>query len=232
MSDWKYASPGPGPRDLFSGRAPSPDDAVIGLGQRRFRRAVPPVAAASPRGGVSFGGIHRSKGVKRFTSSRSLFGLPLFDIVIPGPVPPGSTPERPVARGWLAIGPVAVGLGSFGALSIGGLALGGLALGSCPLGGVAVGAIALGGAAIGYWAVGGAAIAVHAALGGLAAALTYAQGGAAFAEHANDAAAREFFSSGFILPALRHVAGHSSWFLLLLFVLALIPLFSKRSSGA
>ncbi len=36
------------------------------------------------------------------TSSPSLFGLPLYDVVIPGPVSAGSS-GRPIARGWLAV---------------------------------------------------------------------------------------------------------------------------------
>ena len=164
----------------------------------------------------------------RYTSSLSLLGLPLFDVVIPGPAPAGSPPGRTVARGWLAIGPIAIGLVSFGGLAVGGFALGGLALGFLPVGGLAAGAIAFGGGAIGYWALGGGAIAVNAALGGFAAARTYALGGAAFALHANDTAAREFFSSGFVWPALRSVARHSDWHLAILVCLFVLPLLARK----
>ncbi len=167
----------------------------------------------------------------RYTSSRSLFGLPLYDVVIPGPGPAGSLAARAVARGWLAIGPAAIGLISFGGLSVGGFGLGGLAIGLFPFGGLAAGAIAFGGVAIGYWALGGVAIASNAALGGFAAALTYALGGVAFAEHANDPAAREFFSSGFVWPALRSVARHSDWALAILVCLLMLPLLTRKRSG-
>jgi len=167
----------------------------------------------------------------RHTSSLSLLGLPLFDLVIPGPGPAGSPPGRAIARGWLAIGPIAIGLVSFGGLSVGGFALGGLAVGFFPVGGLAAGAIAFGGGAIGYWALGGGAIAMNAALGGFAAARTYALGGAAFAQHANDAAAREFFSSGFIWPALRSAARHSDWLLAILVCLLALPLLARKHSG-
>jgi hypothetical protein len=166
----------------------------------------------------------------RYTSSRSLFGLPLYDVVVPGPVPEDPAPGRSVARGWLAIGPVAIGLVAFGGLSVGGLAAGGLALGFFPVGGLAAGAIAFGGAAIGYWALGGVAIAFDAALGGVAAAPAYALGGVAFAEHANDPAAREFFSSGYVWPALRQAARHSGWSLAILVCLLLVPILARKKS--
>jgi hypothetical protein len=166
----------------------------------------------------------------RYTSSLSLFGLPLCEVVIPGPGPAGSPPTRAVARGWIAIGPVAIGVISFGGLSVGGFPLGGLAVGAFPSGGLTAGAIAFGGVAIGYWALGGVAIAAHAALGGVAAALTYALGGVAFAPHANDQAAREFFSSGFVWPALRSAARHSDWALAILVCLLTIPLLARRRS--
>ena len=168
----------------------------------------------------------------RYSSSLSLFGLPLYDVVIPGPGPAGSPAGRAVARGWLAIGPIAIGLISFGGLSVGGFALGGLAIGLFPVGGLSAGAIAFGGGAIGYWALGGGAIAANAALGGFAAARTYALGGAAFAQHANDAAAREFFSSGFVWPALRSVARHSDWALAVLACLFVLPLLARKRPKA
>ncbi len=164
----------------------------------------------------------------RYTSSLSLFGLPLYDVVIPGSAPAGP-PGRPVARGWLAVGPIAIGVIAFGGLSVGGFAFGGLALGFLSIGGLTAGAIAFGGAAVGYWALGGVAIAVNAALGGLAAAFTYALGGVAFAEHANDSAARAFFSSGFVWPALRRVARHSDWFLAILVCLLLVPVLARKA---
>ncbi len=167
----------------------------------------------------------------RYTSPISLLGLPLVEIVLPGPTSAGAAPERPIARAWLAIGPIAIGVVAFGGVASGGMALGGLALGILPIGGLAIGAIAFGGGAVGYWAVGGAAIAANAALGGFAAAADYAMGGAAFARHANDQVAREFFSSGFPFPAFRQLARHSRWFSLLLVLPLCLPFLTNKQQG-
>jgi hypothetical protein len=68
-------------------------------------------------------------------------------------------------------------------------------------------------------------VALQAALGGAAVASDYALGGAAFARHANDQAAREFFGSGFVFPLLHGVLKYSRWFLLLL----ALPLFFRSA---
>lgn len=100
--------------------------------------------------------------------------------------------RRGIARGWIAIGDVALGpLVAVGGLSIGVVSVGGFALGGLVLGGAAVGALAVGGLAIGIMAVGGAAFGLVGALGGLAVARDVAIGGGAFAQHANDAVARD-----------------------------------------
>jgi hypothetical protein len=122
---------------------------------------------------VSFRGIRRR-------SSRTLGGLPLYDIAL-GP-DPATGEMRGRARGVIAIGDIATGVLALGgvargAVAIGGLAagivlgigglstgllaLGGLAIGGIALGGGAIGVIAVGGGALGYYAVGGAALGGH-----------------------------------------------------------------------
>ena len=49
--------------------------------------------------------------------------------------------------------------------------------------------------------------------------------------HANDDAAREFFSSGFVWPALRSVARHSDWALAILVCLLILPTLARRRSN-
>ena len=56
------------------------------------------------------------------------------------------------------------------------------------------------------------------AVGGAAVAREFAVGGAAIAEHANDAAAREYFASGRFLPGVLSVMGHSRWLIVLVAV--------------
>jgi hypothetical protein len=167
----------------------------------------------------------------RYTSRLSLLGLPLVDVVIPLPLAPGAPPEKPVARGWLAFGPIAVGVVAFGGLAVGGFAFGGLACALLSIGGLSLGGIAFGGGAVGVWAAGGGAIALEGALGGLAIAGEYALGGAAFAPHANDAVAREYFRTG-PADAFRHVAANSGWLVFLVLLPLLAWLFArKRARG-
>jgi hypothetical protein len=73
------------------------------------------------------------------------------------------------------------------------LSMGGAALGIFAVGGLAIGGLSLGGGALGVVAIGGLAAGYIAAEGGLAIAQQFALGGDAFALHANDAAARQFF---------------------------------------
>lgn len=133
---------------------------------------------------------------RRYTSSVSLFGLPLVDIQVSDPMEnrkalPDQRQAR-VARGWIAIGDVAQGLllaiggRAFGTISIGGIStglvsIGGVSLGLISLGGLALGILAFGGAAIGYDACGGAAMGWHSAAGGGAMAYHVAAGGGALA---------------------------------------------------
>jgi RNA polymerase sigma factor (sigma-70 family) len=145
-----------------------------------------------------------------FRSRATLFGLPLIDINVRDPAPPGGAgraelprAERGVARGWIAIGDdaygvvlaigsrargfvaiggrLALGALSFGGIAVGLLAVGGLSLGVLGIGGLGVGVYAIGGGAVGWQACGGMGVAWDVACGGGAAAWHAAYGGAAVA---------------------------------------------------
>lgn len=158
---------------------------------------------------------------RRFTSSMTLFGLPILDVQVSDPIQSqAAKPDRSnvrVARGWIAIGDtakgvlVAIGGRAMGLLAIGGascgvVSVGGVSVGLFSLGGLALGALAFGGAAIGYdacggaamgWhsAAGGGALAYHVAAGGGALASEYAIGGAALAAEVNTDLAQEIAES-------------------------------------
>ncbi len=140
------------------------------------------------------------KAGREYRSKLALFGVPLIHVCAGVRIGSKSKP----AVGWIAIGDRAFGiLFAAGGIAVGGLAMGGVAVGVIALGGATLGVLAIGGMAIGGFAVGGAAIGVIAvgglatgwvaAQGGMAIAKTYALGGGAIAQHANDAAAKEFF---------------------------------------
>jgi zinc protease len=143
-----------------------------------------------------------------FRTRSTLFGLPLIDINVSDPLPPGGSPspraaaERRVARGWIAVGDeargillavgfralgcVALGGRAVGVLSLGGMAaglitIGGLSVGVLAIGGLGVGALAIAGGAVGWQAAGGGAVAWDTAAGGVAVARNKAFGGAAIA---------------------------------------------------
>lgn len=119
------------------------------------------------------------RGVRK-RSSRTLFGLPLYDIAV-GPDPETGA-MRGHARGIVAIGDLATGVLALGGLARGVVAVGGVSLGLLSFGGCAIGLLAaVGGAAIGGVAIGGAAAGVVAVGGGAAG--YYACGGAAFGTH-------------------------------------------------
>jgi len=157
---------------------------------------------------------------KDYRSKWTLLGLPLVHI---------RTGARPgermgTARGWIAIGDraygilfaagaVAVGAISFGGAAVGLVAIGGACFGLLAIGGFALGGLAMGGGAIGIVAAGGAATAWIGAEGGLAVAREFALGGQALAQHANDAAAREFFAQYPWMDMTK--AGNRSWFVTL-----------------
>ncbi len=134
-----------------------------------------------------------------FRSHTALLSLPLIHVCLETARDGKTQP----AVGWIAVGNIAYGalfaFGGFavGAVSVGGVAVGLLAIGGGTLGvlsfgGVALGGWAVGGVAVGYMAAGGSALGWLAASGGAAVAHDFAIGGTAFAEHANDAAARAF----------------------------------------
>lgn len=152
---------------------------------------------------------------RRWNSHPTFLGWPLISIAY-------SDPDRDfsgindfskgIARGWIAFGDKAygliafgniavggfafgnraLGLVAFGGLAAGGIAFGGLTLAALSLGGLALGFASVGGYGAGWWAFGGSAIGYEAASGGFAAAKDYAVGGTAYANHANDAAAKQF----------------------------------------
>jgi len=128
----------------------------------------------------------------------------------------GFNPHWPAAdravKAWIAIGQVAYGrlfaFGivamapiSLGAVAIGIGSIGCCALGAVGLGGIAVGRYVVGLAAFGWMAAGGIALGLHAAYGFAAYAGNFAQclsepkPWAAYAAHANDAIAHEFFAT-------------------------------------
>ncbi len=167
-----------------------------------------------------------------FKSKASFLGLPLVHVAfglrdeVPG--------KKGVARGWIAVGDVACGvLVAVGGVATGGVAIGGASLGVVGLGGLAVagvaagglaaGILALGGCALGYLSLGGLAVAWQGALGGAAVAHEYALGGAAFGAHANDAAARAFFTGHPFFEVGQLLMAHSRWLLLLTVLPALLP---------
>lgn len=107
------------------------------------------------------------KGDWRFSSQKTIFGLPLVDIA-------GSTrqlsadgKDRRTARGIIAIGDIAVGIIAIGRISLGVISVGSLAGGIFSIGAGAVGLFAIGGISIGGIAIGGIAMGILAG-GGLA----------------------------------------------------------------
>ena len=139
--------------------------------------------------------------VWEYRSRATLFGLPL--VHCRGGRLPGEKTQP--AIGWIAMGEVAYGILfasggvavggiSMGGASVGVISFGGFGLGLIAFGGVALGGVAMAGAAIGILASGGFALGWYAALGGAALSHGLALGGAAYARHANDPAAREFFT--------------------------------------
>lgn len=192
---------------------------------------------------------------RKYTSSFTLFGLPLIDIQVSDPmhstkVLPNQQKPR-VARGWIAIGDVAQGLllaiggRAVGGVAVGGVtaglvSVGGLSLGLLSLGGLALGLIAMGGAAVGYdacggaaagWhsAAGGGAVAYHVAAGGGAVAHDFAVGGAAIANEANTELAKAMVEKESYFRLIQ-----SPWFTTLVTVVAVVvpmmflPLFYTR----
>lgn len=167
-----------------------------------------------------------------YRSKATLLGLPLVHVNL-GSGGPGQQPRRGIARGWIAVGDISFGVVlSVGGLAFGGVAVGGLAFGGFALAGGAVGGVAIGGAAFGLWALGGAAFGLSAAMGGLALAGDYAQGGGAWASHANDDAAKEYFGASSVFGLSRVIMEHSRWFLVLALLPALAAIYRKLTGRA
>ena len=159
------------------------------------------------------------------TSTR-LLGLPLIHVATGRPV--DGSYRRGVAKGWIAIGDIALGvLFSAGGIAVGGISVGGLSVGILTLGGLAAGFAAVGGLSIGVLAVGGAAFGWSAALGGLAIARDVASGGVAFAIHANDAAATDYFA---VHPFFVAASWAMKYSLALVFLPAIIAFFARMRS--
>jgi zinc protease len=157
-------------------------------------------------------------GDRVYHSQANLLGLPLIDINLSAPMPPGSatttgsssvSKTRRIARGWIAIGDdargILLGIGStarglvaLGSRALGVLSFGGVAVGLVAFGGLGLGVVGIGGLGAGVYAFGGAAIGWR-AVGGLAAGWDIACGGGAFAGHAacgGAAIARDFALGG------------------------------------
>lgn len=110
---------------------------------------------------------------KRYTSTRTLLGLPLLAIAA-GPhgaerfgAPVGFIAIGDKPRGIIAIGGVPVGVLSIGGFSRGIVSVGGMSLGIVSFGGCSLGALALGGLAVGLYAFGGLAFVIVDGMGGM-----------------------------------------------------------------
>lgn len=166
--------------------------------QRRIRREE---AAKLPPGVLPR--THKWTSQPREYRSRwTLLGLPLIHIRMECMHEGKTLP----AKGWIAMGNIAYGvLFAFGGVAVGTVSVGGFAVGLLAIGGFGLGLLSMAGFALGVWAVGGGAVGYVAsggfalgwlaASGGAAVAHGFAVGGAAFAQHANDEAARAFLQS-------------------------------------
>lgn len=128
--------------------------------------------------------LHRMFRGWRYTSKRTLFGVPLVSIRLCRRM----MGREDVARGIIAIGNAAVGVVAIGAFSLGIFSLGALSAGLAAIGAMAVGGIAFGPTAIGVVAVGSAAVGIWsagvAAVGEKAAVGVTALGGTAVGQEA------------------------------------------------
>ncbi len=186
-------------------------------GVRSAERRAHPELFADPRDQVgSAAGEYRSE--------RTLLGVPLVHVRFASP-----EAGNPPVFAWFAGGDRAYGLIcawggvsiapiSIGSVSIGLIALGNMSLGLFSFGTVAVGGRVIGCASVGYYASGWlSALGWMAQAGGFAVAWLAAEGPVAFAQQANNAAAREIFG-----PAAS--AYDQMSFITLMTVIAFIPL--------
>jgi len=111
--------------------------------------------AACPGCNTDMGSLLRIHGARR-TSTTSVYGWPLYDIILAS----GSTKESRHARGLIASGPIATGLFAMGGVARGIFACGGIAIGLVAWGGISLGVVAGGGIAAGVLALGGMAAGV------------------------------------------------------------------------
>ena len=169
-----------------------------------------------------------------YRSRATLLGLPLIHVRMECTANGKILP----AVGWIAVGNIAYGaLFAFGGIAVGAISTGGVAVGLVAIGGVALGVLsfagmafgvwAVGGGAVGYMATGGSAFAWLAADGGAAVAHDFALGGAAFAQHANDAAAKAFAEQSTFLRFAGWLSKHATmliWLPMALVVWQLIAL--------
>jgi RNA polymerase sigma factor (sigma-70 family) len=135
-------------------------------------------------------------------------------------------------KAWIAAGDRAFGLlFAFGAIAVAPVCCGGFAVGLVCWGGFALGLFALGGFSFGWWAVGGmafgwkafagCAVAWRGAMGGVAIARHFANGGFAYAAHANDKFAFQWFRARAFFRDTDYAGDHLQW-LNLLWVLPLL----------
>ena len=158
-----------------------------------------------------------------YRSKLTLFGLPLVHIRIGDRF---GLLKKPVMA-WIAVASNAVGgLFAFGALAIAPLSIGGLSIGLLSFGGVAIGIFALGAVALGVWALFGGlvigwqttgcfALAWKAAAGDFALAHDFALGRIAYAAHANNDIARQFFEPNLFFRCAEFINNHWLWLTLL-----------------
>lgn len=138
-----------------------------------------------------------------YRSRWKLFGVPLIHIRFSSP----DEGERPVF-GWFAGGDRAYGLiFAWGGWAVAPFSIGAVAIGFFAIGSLSIGVISLGTAGVGLLAVGCMSVGVKAfawlsavgwqtaAGGGFAIARTAAEGPVAFAQHANDAVARQMLAT-------------------------------------
>jgi hypothetical protein len=185
---------------------------------RSAERLAHPELFAAPRDWVgSTAGEYRS--------AHTLFGVPLVHVRYASP-----DAGQPAVFGWFAGGDRAHGLiCAWGGVAIAPISAGSVSLGLIAVGNLSVGLFSFGTVAAGWLAIGCAAVGVHAAAwlsalgwtsaqgGGFSVARIVAEGPVAFAQHANDAAARAAFGA----PVPVH---EQMTFITVLTLAALIPL--------
>ncbi len=172
----------------------------LGLGNNGLQRDIERVRIETGTNDVEYAPHLASRrvsaGPQRYSSSWTLFGLPLFAFATGG-LDVGSYWTRG-ARGWIAIGDVAISpFLAIGGLAVAPIAIGGATVGvlSLSIAGVAFVMLAFGSIAVGWWAIGAVAVGWKAAAGAAAVARDYAVGSMARAAEANTIVAVEWFKA-------------------------------------